>query len=166
MNTWYPDFKSCSPLQNGKITHFNILGFKLKLTKKVNCTIDFASRYTSWYVPSAGWCTGEGEAFHQPGVVTKAPDITEETTKAVDSMGDAVGDSEDFVDFAVDGFRNIRGWRNVAKCRSFPKLPYSKLPVVVAHIRDERRALRQTSNHSIPIVSVKISFTVSGFIEN
>ena len=42
-------------------------------------------------------------------MVTKAPDITEETTKAVDSMGDAVGDSEDFVDFAVDGFRNIRG---------------------------------------------------------
>lgn len=78
-------------------------------------------------------------------------------------MGDAVGDSEDFV---VDGFRNIKGRRNVATCWRFSQIPEYKMPVVVAHFRDERRALRQTLHHNIPIVSVKISFTVSGFTEN
>lgn len=89
-----------------------------------------------------------------------------ETTEAVDFLGDAVEDSEDFVDFAVDGFRNVKGRRNVATCRIFSQIPDYKMPVVVPHFRDERRALRQTLHHNIPIVSVKISFTVSGFTEN
>lgn len=78
-------------------------------------------------------------------------------------MGDAVEDSEDF---AVDGFRNIKGRLNVATCWSFSRIPDYKMPVVVAYFRDERRALRQTLHHNIPIVSVKISFTVTGFTEN
>lgn len=61
-------------------------------------------------------------------MVTKAPDITVETTKAVDSIGDAVGDSEDFVDFAVDAFRNIRGTRKVATCKSFGERHQHTLP--------------------------------------
>ena len=43
--------------------------------------------------------------FH-PGVATKAQDTTEETFKAVDSVGVTVEDSEDFAAFMEDGFRN------------------------------------------------------------
>ena len=39
-------------------------------------------------------------------MATKAQDTTEETIKAVDSVGDAVEDSEDFAAFVEDGFRN------------------------------------------------------------
>ena len=40
-------------------------------------------------------------------MATKAPDITGETIKAVDSVGDAVEGSVDFVAFVEDGFRNF-----------------------------------------------------------
>ena len=41
------------------------------------------------------------------GVATTSQDTTEETIKVVDSVGDAVEDSEDFASFVEDGFRNI-----------------------------------------------------------